>query len=100
MISDDAQSITLTDQSSNSVKLGTDGITLTSASDIVIKAAQNITLQAQAGKISATGAQGVTVSGLTVSLSADTEFSAAGNASAKLTSSGETQIQGSLVMIN
>lgn len=100
VISDDAQAITLTDQHSNSVKLSSDGITLTSASDILLKAAQNITLQAQSGKLAATGTQGVTVSGLTVALSADTEFSATGNATASLTSSGETKIQGTLVMIN
>jgi hypothetical protein len=46
------------------------------------------------------GAQGVTVKGLTVSLTADTEFSATGNASASLTSNLETKIQGALVMIN
>lgn len=100
VLSDDAKSITLTDQNGNSAKLGTDGITLTSASNIALKAAQNITLKADAGKITATGTQGVAVSGLTVSLSADTEFSANGNASAKLTAGGQTQIQGAMVMIN
>jgi len=100
VISDDAKAITLTDQSSNSVKLSTDGITLTSASDILIKAAQNITLQAQAGKLAATAAQAVTVSGLTVGLTANTEFTATGNATASLTSSGETKVQGTMVMIN
>ncbi len=100
VISDDAKAITLTDQSSNSVKLSTDGITLTSASDILIKAAQNIPLQAQAGKLAATAAQAVTVSGLTVGLTANTEFTATGNATASLTSSGETKVQGTMVMIN
>ena len=94
VLSDDAKAITLTDQNGNSAKLGTDGITLTSASNIVLKAAQNITLTADEGT------QGVTVSGLTISLTAETEFSATGNASAKLTSAAETQIQGAMVMIN
>jgi Rhs element Vgr protein len=100
VISDEDKAITLTDQNTNSVKLSADGITLTSASDIVIKAAQNITLEAQAGKLTAKGTQGVSVSGLTVALSADTEFSAAGNATASLTSSGEAKVQGAIVMIN
>ena len=100
VISDDAKAITLTDQNSNSIKLGTDGITLTSASNVLIKAAQNITLQAQGGKLAATAAQAATVSGLSVSLTAQTEFTASGNASAALTSSGQTKVQGSLVMIN
>ena len=100
VLSDDAKSITLTDENGNSAKLGTDGITLTSASNIVLKAAQNISLTADAGTVTVKGTQGVTVSGLTVSLTADTEFSATGNASAKLTASGQTQIQGAMVMIN
>lgn len=100
VLSDDQKSITLTDQNSNSVKLGTDGITLTSASDVVIKAAQNITLEAQSGSLSAKGTQGVTVTGLKISLSADTEFAASGNASAALTASGETTVKGAVVMIN
>lgn len=100
VLSDDAKAITLTDQNGNSAKLGTDGITLTSASNVAIKAAQNISLTADAGTVTVKGTQGVTVTGLTVSLTADTEFSATGNATAKLTAAGETQIQGAMVMIN
>ncbi len=100
VMSDDAKSITLTDQNSNSVKLGTDGITLDSASNITIKAAQNISVEASAGTLTEKGTQGVTVSGLKIALTADTEFSAAGNASASLQASGETTIKGAIVMIN
>lgn len=48
VISDDAKSITLTDQNANSIKLGADGITLTSASNIKLSAAQNITREEKA----------------------------------------------------
>lgn len=100
VLSDDAKSITLADQNGNSVKLGSDGINLTSVGNIVIKAAQNITVEAQGGNLTAKAVQGVALSGLTVSLAADTALTATGNASASLKSSGETTIQGSLVMIN
>lgn len=100
VISDDAKSITMTDQNSNSVKLSSDGITLSSAKDVKITAAQNITMEAQAGNFSAKGTNGSTISGLTVALKADTEFTAQGSASAAVTSSGETTIKGSIVMIN
>lgn len=100
VLSDDAKSITLTDQNGNSVKLADDGITLNSVKNVTITAAQNISLEAQSGQLTAKGTQGVTVSGLKVALTADTEFSATGNASASLQASGETTIKGAMVMIN
>lgn len=100
VMSDDAKSITLTDLSGNSAKLSTDGIALNSVKDITISAAQNISIEAKAGTLTAKGTQGVTVSGLTVALAADTDFSAKGNATAALTASGETTIKGAMVMIN
>jgi Rhs element Vgr protein len=100
-LDDDSKSITLKDQSDNSVKLSPKGITLDSASDILLKAAQKITLQADAGKLIASGAAGVTVSGPTITLTADATFTATGNATASLkTSSGHVDIQGPIVMIN
>ena len=100
VLSDDAKSITLTDQNGNSAKLSEDGIALNSVKNITITAAQNISIEAQSGQITAKGTQGVTVSGLKIALTADTEFSATGNASASLQASGETTIKGAMVMIN
>ena len=42
----------------------------------------------------------MTVAGLKIALSADTELTAAGQATAALTSSGQTTVKGALVMIN
>lgn len=100
VMSDDAKSITLTDLNGNSAKFSTDGIVLNSAKNITLSAAQNISLEAKAGQLTAKGTQGVAVSGLKVALSADTEFSAKGNATASLTASGQTTVKGAIVMIN
>ena len=100
ILSDDAHSILLADQNGNSVKLGSDGISLASTGNIAIQAARNITLEAQNGSLDIKGTQSVAVSGLRIALAADTEFTATGNATAALKSSGQTTIQGALVMIN
>lgn len=100
VMSDDAKSITLTDLNGNSAKFSTDGIVLNSVKNLTITAAQNVSIEAKAGQLTAKGTQGVTVSGLKVALSADTEFSAKGNATASLTASGQTTVKGAIVMIN
>lgn len=100
VLSDDGKSITLTDQNGNSVKLSSDGIALNSAKDVTITAQQNVTITAQSGQLTAKGTQGVTVQGLKIAMTADTEFSATGNATASLQASGETTIKGAMVMIN
>lgn len=91
VLSDHDKSILLQDEHGNSIRLSADGITLMSKSNISITADQSITEK---------GARGVSVSGQKISLEADTELSAKGNASATLQASGTTTIKGAMVMIN
>lgn len=98
-INDDRKSITLTDQNGNSVKLSPDGIALESATDILLSAKKNVTIDAGMG-ITATAKQNVSVDGLEVTLSAKTQFTASANANASLTANVQTVIKGAMVMIN
>lgn len=91
VLSDLDHSILLSDENGNTLKLSQNGIELTSQTKVSVSAVQTIT---------ATGTQGVTISGMKVSLTADTEFSANGNATATVQSSGTTTIKGTMVMIN
>ena len=91
VLSDKDKSILLQDMNNNSIKLSSSGIELSSKSDIKITADQSITEKAT---------QNVTVTGMKISLTADTEFTAKGGATATLEASGETIIKGAMVMIN
>lgn len=99
-INDDQKTITITDQHSNMAKFSSDGILLKSASDIVLKATKNITMEAGAA-LSATAQTDATVKGLNVTLTANSEFKASANLNASLTANVQTVIKGSaMVMIN
>jgi len=98
-LSDNAQSIELVDQNSNTIKMNSDGIELNSSRDIVIKATGEITLAATA-KISVDATQDLELSGSNVSATAQIAFTAKGNASAELSASGQTIVKGGIVMIN
>lgn len=116
VMSDKDKSVTIKDQNSNSIVMNEDGITIkdkngnkivlsssgieiNSASDVKISASQNIKASATSNlDLSAT--QNVSISGLQISNSANTAFKATGNATAELSSTGQTTIKGAMVMIN
>jgi uncharacterized protein involved in type VI secretion and phage assembly len=90
VLSDKDKSILLQNMNNNSIKLSSDGITLTSKSNISINADQKITEKA---------AQEVNVSGMNISLTADSALTAKG-LTATLQASATTTIKGAMVMIN
>lgn len=100
VFSDKDQGITFKDQNGNEIQMNSSGITIKSAKDITIQATgkiditanQNITASASGGDVSA--------SGVNVKMTAQAQFQAAGNAQAQVSSSGQTAIKGSIVMIN
>lgn len=83
VINDDEGSILLQDQNSNKITMNSDGITVESAKDLILKAANNVSIK-----------------GVKIEAEASSEFSAKGNTKAALTSSGQTEIKGGTVMIN
>ena len=75
------------------------GITLSSAKDITLKAKGNITMDATM-KLSGTAKQDVSLEGLNVKMEAKVSATVKGNAKAELLASGQTTVKGAMVMIN
>ena len=98
-ISDDGKHIKLTDENKNEITMDKNGITLSSAKDITLKAKGNITMDATT-KISGTAKQDVSLEGLNVKVQAKVGASVKGNATAELSASGQTTVKGAMVMIN
>lgn len=101
VLADDEGSITLEDQHGNQLKLGSEGIELTSTKKVTVKAQTGVDLTATSGDIQHSASAGkVAASALNVTLEAQMELSASGNAKAALEAKGETTITGALVRIN
>jgi Rhs element Vgr protein len=83
IINDDEGSIVLNDQTGNKITMSSDGITVESAKDLILKAANNVSIK-----------------GIKIEAEATSEFAAKGNTKAGLQSSGQTEIKGGMVMIN
>ncbi|HEU4554849.1 MAG TPA: type VI secretion system tip protein VgrG [Chitinophaga sp.] len=98
-MSDTAMGIEITDMNQNSIKTSASGIAVTSVANLTLKATGSITLDGTGG-VSVTSPANVTVSGMNISNTATTAFSATGTSNAQLTSGGVVQITGATVMIN
>jgi phage protein D len=90
-LDDKAKVITMTDQNGNSVELGSAGITLKSPKDITLDAT---------GKVVIKAAQDVTVDGLNIAATAQVGATVKGSATAELSASGQVTVKGAMVMIN
>ena len=99
VMDDEKENIIITDSNKNTMKMNSDGISMTSPGDIALKADGKITLKAT-GNIESTATGDVTVEGMNVSNTAKTAFTAKGSASAELSASGTTTVKGAMVMIN
>lgn len=99
MINDEDKSITLKDQNDNLVVMGKDGVQITSAKDITLKAKGNITVDAT-GKLDMKAKQDATIDGMNVTAKAQTSLKVTGSASAEISASGQTVVKGAMVMIN
>jgi hypothetical protein len=82
-VNDDDGEITISDDHGNSVLMNSDGISLESAADISVKASGDLNLE-----------------GMNVNVKANASLKAEGSASADISSTGTTSVQGSLVQIN
>jgi len=99
VISDDGKSITLQDQTNNIVKLSESGISLDSPKDITITAKGKISMSATAD-ISMTAQGDLKATATNITATATASLTGKGNASAEISSPGQTTIKGSMVMIN
>lgn len=91
VIDDDGSTITITDVTGNTITMSDSGMELAAEGTLDLSATGNITIASD---------QDVEITGLNISATADIEMTAEGNASASFTSSGQTTIEGSIVMIN
>jgi len=98
VFSDEDEGITITDQNSNKIEMGTDGITIDSQSNLVLKAVQDVTIQGVS--ISVEGSQSISDSAPTISISGDQSTSISGSAECSISSSGQMSVKGATVMIN
>ena len=91
VIDDDGSTITLTDVTGNTIKMSDSGMSLSAQGTLDLTATGDITVRSDAD---------VAISGMNISISADTEMTAEGSASAKFSSGGQCTIEGAMVMIN
>lgn len=100
IMSDDAKSITITDQHNNVVTMDADGIKMQSPKNISLMADQNITIQGKQGvKVLAPGGD-VETSGINIKETADSQYSCEGGEMAKMNSGMELTLKSAMIMIN
>jgi len=98
-LDDENKKVVINDQHGNIVTMDADGINLSSVKDITLKASGDIALNAS-GKIEITAKKDVAIAGMNISNSAKSGFTAKGEMTAEINSSGQTTVKGSMVMIN
>lgn len=99
VLSDDGKSIVLHDQNMNKVELTTGGISMESMKDIKIKSNAKVSIEGMTG-VDISSTADAKLSGLNVDLNADVGITAKGNATAEISSVGNTTVKGAMVMIN
>ncbi|MDU1891987.1 MAG: type VI secretion system tip protein VgrG [Dysgonomonas sp.] len=98
-INDDGKCIKLTDLNKNEIIMDSNGISLSSEKDIILKAKGNVMMDA-AEKTEIAAKSDISLNGANIKATAKVGFSAKGNASAELSASGQTTVKGGMVMIN
>jgi len=100
VLSDKDKQITIQDDNQNSIVMSSSGITIKSPKDINIQADQKVSISgAQGVSIQSSGGD-VTVSGMNISQTAQSQYSAAGNMTAKINGGTELTLQSAMIMIN
>lgn len=99
VLSDTDQSIVLTDQSGNMVRLEPAGVTMQSPKNITIEAKGAVSISAVGALVLRADAD-VKVQGLNIDCEAHVGLAARGSASAELSAQGMTTVKGAMVMIN
>jgi Rhs element Vgr protein len=97
-LSDKDKGITLTDQNKNMIQLNEDGITIESKKDIIIKAANNISISGV--NIDTKATNNSDTSANNVAVKAQMSYTAQAGASAELKASGNITVKGAVVSIN
>jgi uncharacterized protein involved in type VI secretion and phage assembly len=99
-ISDDSRQIAIKDQNGNSITLSAEGITISSVSDINMKAAGKISFTGDTGIKMVTSGGDVAVSGVNIKHEASMQYTASGSAMATMAAGGELKLEAAMIMIN
>jgi Rhs element Vgr protein len=100
VLDDKNKKIEIKDQNGNSVVMEDSGITIKSGKDITFEADQKITIKGKQGITQEASGGDVSLKGMNVKQTADTELSLKGNATASLQGGSELTLKGAMVMIN
>jgi hypothetical protein len=100
ILSDKDKQITIQDDNQNSIVMSGSGITIKSPGDINIQADKKVNISGMQGiNIQSSGGD-VATSGINVSETAESQYSAEGSMTAKINSGMELTLQSAMIMIN
>ncbi|PZR19241.1 MAG: Rhs element Vgr protein [Flavobacterium psychrophilum] len=100
VLSDKDKQITLQDQNNNSITMSDSGITIKSPKNISIEADQNISIKGTQGVKTTSSGGDIQTSGMNIKHNAQTEYTAQGSVTAKVTAGAQLTLKGAIVMIN
>jgi Rhs element Vgr protein len=98
VISDEDKGVVIKDENGNSFEMNDKGVTINSASSLTLKASDDVTIEGTTVSIS--GSQSVSASGGSVSISGDQGTTVTGGAQCEVSSDGQMNVKGAMVMIN
>lgn len=98
VISDEDKGVVIKDENGNSFEMNDKGVTINSASSLTLKASDDVTIEGTTVSIS--GSQSVSTSGGSVSISGDQGTTVTGGAQCEVSSDGQMNVKGAMVMIN
>ncbi|MDR0683113.1 MAG: type VI secretion system tip protein VgrG [Dysgonamonadaceae bacterium] len=99
VVSDDAKGILLKDQNGNKIEMNSSGIIIESAKDLTLKGKMNVMIDAGTN-LNGKAKANITLKGMKIEASADTELTVKGTAKAEISAAGQTVVKGAMVMIN
>lgn len=94
-LNDESKTVSIVDCNSNKLEMSESGVTLSTPKDMTISADGSVSIKGEAG-VTLQSPADVSVSGSNVSVSAEIDLSCEGGATASVSSSGETSIEGIL----
>ena len=100
VFSDKDKSISIKDEHANSLVMSAEGITISSPKTITLHADQNINLTGTQGIAVKASAGDVSVSGMNIKQTAESQFSAEGSMTAEIKSGMEMILKSAMIMIN
>ncbi|MDL2322905.1 type VI secretion system tip protein VgrG [Bacteroidales bacterium OttesenSCG-928-A17] len=99
-MNDEDKSVSLGDTNGNSILLNSDGITFKTNKNILLEAKGEIKTDAGSKLQLASKSSDVSIEGLNIKATAKVGVTCKGNATAEISSSGNTTVKGAMVMIN